>query len=104
VQEVRLVWAEAGGTGDRLTVGVDSLSEVDGEVHTLTEYVTLARRRGTETPDVGHECPNCGAPMEEVRGLCRYCGAELPGPLSGWLLDRVDEEVDWYEGTPGSVA
>jgi hypothetical protein len=34
---------------------------------------------------------------------CRYCDSLLPGPLQGWLLDRVYREIDWYDGPPGSV-
>jgi len=75
------------------------------EVHTLTEYWTLARRQGAATDSAAApaECPGCGAPVAPGDDVCHYCGAELPGPLRGWLLDRVDQDVDWYEGPPGFV-
>jgi inner membrane protein import complex subunit Tim44-like protein len=105
VQEVRLVWAERLLWEDRLTVGVDSLAMAGEEVHALTEYWTLARRRGLET-DTGApatECASCGAPAAPGDDVCHYCDAELPGPLRGWLLDRLDQDVDWYEGPAGFV-
>lgn len=100
VQEVRLVWAEHAPREDRLTVGIDCMSEVSGQVHTLTEYWTLARPAGavTSAAEGVEECPNCGAPTVGEDDLCRYCGAALPGPLQDWLLERVDEDIDWYEG------
>jgi hypothetical protein len=103
VEEVRLVWAEHGSQGDRLTAGIDCLAELDGELHTLTEYWTLSRPPGRQTTPASGECPECGAPIGSEHGLCRYCRVELPGPLQGWLLARMDEEIDWYEGPPGSV-
>jgi hypothetical protein len=105
VQEARLVWAERLVWEDRLTVGIDSLT-TDGEaVHALTEYWTLARRRGTQSPrgPAPTECPSCGAPIAAGEDVCHYCEAELPGALHGWLLDRVDEDVDWYDGPAGFV-
>jgi zinc-ribbon domain len=105
VQEVRLVWAERVIWEDRLTVGIDSMAMAGEEVHTRTEYWTLARRRGlgTDTGAAGRECPGCGAPVAPGDDVCHYCGSELPGPLRSWLLDRVDQDVDWYEGPPGFV-
>ncbi|PZS00941.1 MAG: hypothetical protein DLM67_00090 [Candidatus Nephthysia bennettiae] len=105
VQEARLVWAERLLWEDRLTVGIDSLTTAGEEVHALTEYWTLARRRGVQTPSgpAPTECPSCGAPVGAGEDVCRYCEAELPGALHGWLLDRVDEDVDWYEGPAGFV-
>ena len=104
VQEVRLVWAERVLWEDRLTVGIDSLAVEDEDVHAFTEYWTLARRRGLTTDAApSGECAQCGAPARQGDDLCRYCGSELAGPLRGWLLDRVDREIDWYEGPPGVV-
>ena len=105
VEEVRLVWAERALSEDRLTVGIDSMAMAGEEVHTLTEYWTLARRQGAATDSAAApaECPGCGAPVAPGDDVCHYCGAELPGPLRGWLLDRVDQDVDWYEGPPGFV-
>lgn len=104
VQEVRLVWADRALGNDRLTVGVDSLALDGDDVRTLTEYWTLARQVGTVTDTVATgECADCGAPAVAADDVCRYCGTELPGPLRGWQLDCVDEEIDWYEGSPGLI-
>lgn len=104
VEEVRLVWAEHSPRDDHLTAAIDSLTELVGELHTLTEYWTLVRPAGTATAQArGGECLQCGAPPTGESDLCRFCGSVLPGPLQGWMLERVDEEVDWYEGPAGSV-
>jgi hypothetical protein len=98
VEDVRLVWGKHGPSRDRLVVGIDCLGDVGGEPRTLTEYWTLVRRAGAHTfsgpPDI---CPDCGAPGSERSAFCNYCGSAL-GALRGWLLDQVDEEVDWCEG------
>jgi hypothetical protein len=105
VQEARLVWAERLLWEDRLTVGVDSLTAEGEDVLALTEYWTRTRRRGAQSPSgpAPTECPSCGAPIAAGEDFCHYCEAELPGALHGWLLDRVDEDVDWYDGPAGFV-
>jgi hypothetical protein len=105
VQEVRLVWAERLLWEDRLVAGIDCLFNDAEELRTLTQYWTLARRRGLLTPGAPppDECPGCGAPVGSGTEICRYCGSALPGPLLGWLLDSVDEVVDWYDVPPGFV-
>jgi hypothetical protein len=105
VQEVRLVWVERLLWEDRLTVGMDSLTTDGDDVNELTEYWTLARRRGLQSPSgpAPTECPSCGAPIGPREDVCNYCEADLPSSLRGWLLDRVDEGIDWYEGPPGLV-
>jgi hypothetical protein len=105
VEEVRLVWAERLLWEDRLVAGIDCLFDDAEELRTLTQYWTLARRRGLLTPGapLPAECPACGAPVASETDICRYCGAALPGPLLGWLLDSVDEVVDWYDVPPGFV-
>jgi hypothetical protein len=105
VQEVRLVWAERLLWEDRLVVGIDCLIGSADDLGTLTQYWTLARRRGLVTPGgpTPTTCPGCGAPVGSEADFCRYCDAVLPGPLLGWLLDGVDEAVDWYDAPPGFV-
>ena len=100
VEEVRLVWAERTPSEEHLVVGIDTLAMAGDDVHTLTEYWTLARQRGLQTSQVSaaQECPQCGAPVASGADICRYCETQLPGPLQHWLLDRVDTEIDWYEG------
>jgi hypothetical protein len=105
VQGARLVWAERMLWEDRLTVGIDSLTTDGEDVHALTEYWTVARRRGIQSASgpAPTECPSCGAPVGAGDDVCHYCEAELPGALHGWLVDRVDEAVDWYDGPAGFV-
>jgi hypothetical protein len=105
VQEVRLIWAERVLWEDRLTLAFDCLRTSGEDLDTLTEYWTLGRRRGVRsaTGPVPTECPSCGAPVDQGADVCRYCQSTLPGPLQDWLLDRVDRDVDWYEGPPGFV-
>jgi hypothetical protein len=107
VQEVRMVWAQNDAGGDRLTLGIDCLgTSSDGEgLETLTQYWSLVRDHRLRSPQQvePHECPSCGAPVGPDMDHCRYCDSLLPGPLQGWLLDRVYREIDWYDGPPGSV-
>jgi hypothetical protein len=98
VEDVRLMWGKHGPDGDRLVVGIDCLGDVGGELRTLTEYWTLVRPAGAKTSSGPLcDCPDCGAPGSEKSAFCKYCGSAL-GPLRGWLLQQVDEEVDWCEG------
>jgi hypothetical protein len=104
VQEVRLVWAEHGPAEDSLVLGIDCLTDSGEELQTSTEYWTLTRGRGERTPDVDDSsCPGCGAPVSPEEDRCPYCANLLPGPLSGWMLTRVDQEIDWYDAPPGFV-
>jgi hypothetical protein len=103
VQEVRLVWAERLLWEDRLVTGIDCIFNDAEELRTLTQYWTLARRRGllTPRPPLPAECPGCGAPVGSETDFCHYCASALPGPLVGWVLDSLDEVVDWYDAPPG---
>lgn len=105
VQEVRLIWAERILWEDRLTLAFDCLRTSGDDLDTLTEYWTFGRRRGllSATGPAPAECPTCGAPVDQGANVCRYCHSSLPGPLRDWLLNRVDHDVDWYEGPPGFV-
>jgi hypothetical protein len=84
--------------------GVDEATErvVFGgqEPSPKVEYWTLSRPTGAQTPDLesGAQCPSCGAPVDRSKGpVCPYCRAELPSAMLGWVLDRVDDEIEWAQ-------
>lgn len=113
VDALRPIWLVVGPVRDRFTVAVDhacatsGVSDDTGQVvfggaeSPAVEYWTLSRPTGAQTPDVEsgpRECPGCGAPADPSRGpICPYCRAELPSALLGWLLDRVDDTVEWQQ-------
>ena len=113
VDGLRPIWLVVGPVRDRFTMAVDNscaatgVSEDTGQVvfgggeAPAVEYWTLSRPTGAQTPDLESGpgvCPGCGAPADPSRGpICPYCRAELPTALLGWLLDRVDDTVEWAE-------
>lgn len=46
-----------------------------------------------ESPVVGYNCPNCGAPLPAVGArVCAYCGTAFSAPVSfGWMLTEARE-------------
>ena len=113
VDGVRPIWLVVGPVRDRYTVAFDNSSAVTGvedgsgrvvfggSASPKVEYWTLSRPTGAQTPDLesgGATCPSCGAPVDRTRGAsCPYCRAELPSAMLGWVLDRVDDEIEWAE-------
>lgn len=113
VDGLRPIWLVVGPVRDRLTIAIDhscaatGVSDDTGQVvfggnvAPSVEYWTLSRPTGAQTPDVEsgpNQCPGCGAPADPGRGpLCPYCRAELPSALLGWLLDRVDDSLEWAQ-------
>lgn len=113
VDGVRPIWLVVGPVRDRYTAALDHTAAVTGvddasgrpvfggQESPKVEYWTVSRPTGAQTPDLeagGSQCPNCGAPADRSHGpVCPYCRAELPSAMLGWILDRVDDEVDWAE-------
>jgi len=113
VDGVRPIWLVVGPVRDRYTAAFDHTAAVTGiddasgrpvfggSESPKVEYWTLSRPTGAQTPDLegaGAQCPNCGAPADRAKGpICPYCRAELPTALLGWLLDRIDDEIDWAQ-------
>ena len=124
VDGVRPIWLVVGPVRDRYTVAFDNSSAVTGvedstgrvvfggqEPSPKVEYWTLSRPTGAQTPDLeggGAQCPGCGAPVDRSKGpVCPFCRAELPSAMLGWVLDRVDDEIDWapvvYQESPDEL-
>jgi inner membrane protein import complex subunit Tim44-like protein len=113
VEGLRPIWLVVGPVRDRFTMAIDhscattGVSDDTGQVvfggavAPGVEYWTLSRPTGAQTPDVEsgpQQCPGCGAPADPGRGpICPYCRAELPSALLGWVLDRVDDSLEWAE-------
>ncbi|HEX6488304.1 MAG TPA: TIM44-like domain-containing protein [Candidatus Dormibacteraeota bacterium] len=113
VDGVRPIWLTVGPARDRFTVAVDHTAAITGVADdsgqvvfggsspsAKVEYWTLSRPTGAVTPDPesGASCPGCGAPVNRNRGpVCPYCRAEVPSALLGWLLDRVDDAIEWAQ-------
>lgn len=49
--------------------------------------VGVKTKSGTESNMEGHNCPNCGAPLEiSSTGTCEYCGSTVTTGLYSWVL------------------
>jgi len=65
----------------------------------FTEYWTFIRKSGvTKTPKLG-ECPNCGAPADNMgqAGVCEYCNTKVSSGDFSWVLTNITQD-EAYKG------
>jgi hypothetical protein len=66
----------------------------------FSEYWTFIRRRGVqENEKPAANCPNCGAPLDNVNmaGTCQYCGGKITSGNFDWVLSRIEQD-EAYNG------
>jgi hypothetical protein len=61
----------------------------------VVDRLTLTRKRTARSRPPARvrklDCPNCGAPLEGMRGTtCGYCKTEVGGGRLDWLLSRIE--------------
>lgn len=74
----------------------------------VRDRVTLTRSRSARSRPPGRtrklDCPNCGAPLEGMRGTtCAYCRQEVGGGRLDWLLARL-ERIETERQPPAITA
>jgi hypothetical protein len=87
-------------SGVRFTQDIDSRIATDGSAQpdSFTEFATFVRPAGTSTRKsaaaggITH-CPSCGAPSVAGAATCAFCGTNLTGTGSTWLLDKTSESA-----------
>jgi hypothetical protein len=75
-----------------------NLSEVrqgQGQRYYVVDRVTLGRARSARSRPPKRvrklDCPNCGAPLEGMRGTtCAYCQTEVGGGRLDWVVDTIE--------------
>lgn len=67
--------------------GFSDRTETPRERRLILKYVA-GYADDPESPVIGYNCPNCGAPLPAVGAhVCVYCGTAFSAPVSlGWLL------------------
>ena len=56
------------------------------------------RRRGVqENEKPAANCPNCGAPLDNVNmaGNCQYCGGKITRGDFDWVLSRIEQDESY---------
>ena len=73
-------------------VGYNDKTETPRERRLILKYIA-GYADDPESPVMGFNCPNCGAPLPAVGArVCVYCGTAFSAPVSlGWLLMDVRE-------------
>jgi hypothetical protein len=96
---LRYVGVERGAERTAVTLELEAnLGEVRGGVaqrfYACDRLVlTRARTARSRPPGRTHklDCPNCGAPLEGMRGTtCGYCGQEVGGGRLDWQVERIE--------------
>jgi hypothetical protein len=84
------------GSGVRYTQDVDTGTATEGSAQpgSFTEFGTFVRPAGATTPKsagagAATHCPSCGAPTSSGAATCPFCGTQLTGTGSTWLLDKI---------------
>jgi len=84
------------GTGVRASQDAVTHAAVDGSLtpQSFTEFATFVRPAGTTTTPTAAQggdthCPSCGAPTVAGAAKCPFCGTQLTGTGSDWLLDKL---------------
>ena len=96
---MRCVWLTGGSTGQATTVEIEfeaNYGEVtqSGERRLyVVERMTLVRAAGARSRPPARartlDCPNCGAPLENVRGdQCSYCKKSVGGGRFDWFVTQ----------------
>jgi hypothetical protein len=95
---LRYLDAQIGAERVQVTLEVEAnLSEVraaGAQRYYVKDRVTLARARSARSRPPARvrklDCPNCGAPLEGMRGTtCGYCRTEVGGGRLDWLVDGL---------------
>jgi hypothetical protein len=96
---MRYVGVELGAERTAVTLELEAnLSEVRGGVAQrfyVCDRLVLTRARTARSRPPGRtrklDCPNCGAPLEGMRGTtCAYCGQEVGGGRLDWQVERIE--------------
>lgn len=96
---MRYVSVELAAERTAVTLELEAnLSEVRGGVAQrfyVCDRLVLTRARSARSRPPGRthklDCPNCGAPLEGMRGTtCGYCGQEVGGGRLDWQVERIE--------------
>jgi hypothetical protein len=96
---MRYVAVELGTERTAVTLELEAnLSEVRGggaQRFYVNDRLVLTRARTARSRPPGRtrklDCPNCGAPLEGMRGTtCAYCKQEVGGGRLDWQLERIE--------------
>lgn len=68
----------------------------------FSEYWTFVRKIGVEKPEEQfdvHQCPNCGAPADQMSdsAVCAYCGTKTNLGDFSWVLSNIAQD-EAYQG------
>ena len=96
---LRYLGVERGGERASVTLELEA-NLTEGRAGAAQRYyvcdrITLTRSRTAKSRPPARarklDCPNCGAPLEGMRGTtCAYCNNEVGGGRLDWLLERVE--------------
>ncbi len=96
---LRYVGVELGAERTFVTLELEAnLTEAKGQVaqrYYVCDRMVVSRSRSARSRPPGHtrklDCPNCGAPLEGMRGTtCAYCHQEVGGGRLDWLVERLE--------------
>jgi len=78
-----------------LEANLGEVRQGQGQRYYVVDRVTLGRARSAQSRPPKRvrklDCPNCGAPLEGMRGTtCAYCQTEVGGGRLDWVVDSIE--------------
>ena len=83
-------------SGNGVTDEEKKTVKIEAVINSRLVYIQDLTRHSASEKVLGHNCPNCGAPIENPSlGKCPYCGAALSElNLRVWSLEAISFETD----------